>query len=334
MNYPWHNLERCALAHTPTPLEPLKRLSSELGGPTIWVKRDDCTGLALGGNKTRKLELLMGDALSQGADTVITFGAIQSNHARQTAAACAKIGLTCHMVLADRVSRDNPRYKLGGNVLLGKLTGAHQHIVDVEEVAEYTQQLQLELEQTGKSVYVIPAGGSNALGALGYATCVEELFLQCKNLNIAPTHIVHASASAGTQAGLLCGLQQIAWDIKVLGVNVFHPDPSQLEQRVKGLLLEMYKKYIPDTDAPITNIHINHAYFGTGYGQPTKECIAAIETLARLEGLLFDPVYSGKALAAMIDQVVLGNFRHSKDVILIHTGGTPALHVYDEIFPG
>jgi len=329
---PWHTLPRTTLGHYPTPLEPLDRLSHELGGPRIWVKRDDCTGLATGGNKTRKLELLIGDALEQGADTLITFGAVQSNHARQAAAACAKAGLACHLILTKRVSRNNPNYGDGGNVLLGRLLGARQHIIESDQAKDYFKDLQKSLTASGKKTYVVPAGGSNALGALGYASCAEELTQQCDALGISPGHMVHASASAGTQAGLLAGLEQVGLDCHVLGINVYHDDPSKLESRIRELLAEIYASFIEGKKAPFEKIDVNHAYFGEGYGQPTEQCLEAIKTLAELEGLLFDPVYSGKALAAMIDQVTLGNFRDSNDVILIHTGGTPALNVYAEAF--
>ena len=197
----WHRQPLQQLGHWPTPLEPLTTLSSELGGPRIWVKRDDCSGLAVGGNKTRKLEYLIGDAIAQGADTVVTFGAVQSNHARQTAAACAKAGLSCHQVLSRSVASDNADYESNGNVLLGKLLGAQQHIIDVAETRAFTQSPLAELTTSGRTAYVIPAGGSNALGALGYARCAEELQQQCIDLDIELSYIMHASSSAGTQAG-------------------------------------------------------------------------------------------------------------------------------------
>jgi L-cysteate sulfo-lyase len=327
----WRDLPTTRLGHWPTPLEPLDRLSEELGGPRIWLKRDDCTGLAIGGNKTRKLEYLLGDALAQQADTVVTFGAVQSNHARQTAAACAKTGLICHQVLARSVANNNPRYESGGNVLLGQLLGAKTHLVDVDQSKTYTEQLLKQLNEEGRSVYVIPAGGSNAIGALGYANCAAELAHQCQQHKIALTYVLHASSSAGTQAGLIFGLQQLKMNTHVQGINVYHQDPQALENRVSRLLTDMTKRF--SSGATSNNqIHVNHAYFGEGYGQPTKECLQAIKMVAQLEGVLFDPVYSGKALAAMIDQVTLGNLNAHSDVILLHTGGTPALNVYEEAF--
>lgn len=332
---PWHDdspSARFPLGHWPTPLEPLGRLSKELGGPTIWVKRDDCTGLAIGGNKTRKLEFLLGAALAAGADTVMTFGAVQSNHARQTAAACAKAGLDCHLVLSRQVSSLDPGYETGGNVLLGNLLGAHQHLVDADQISDYTKQLRTELRDAGKQTYLIPAGGSNAVGALGYALCAEELQQQSQQLGISLTNVIHASSSAGTQAGLIFGFQQLGLTVDVTGINVYHSDPAQLEERVRDLVQEMSESYSGVSLSDTQNVHVNHAYIGDGYGQPTVECLDAIKMVAALEGILFDPVYSGKALAATIDQITVGAFSDVSDVILIHTGGTPALNVYTQAF--
>jgi L-cysteate sulfo-lyase len=305
----------------------LKKLATELGGPNIWLKRDDCTGLALGGNKTRKLEFLIADALDKGADTIITFGALQSNHARQTAAACAMAGLACHQVLTKSVANDHPNYADGGNVFLGNLLGAVQHIVEPSEAKVFAKTLARKLADEGRQSYLIPAGGSNALGALGYGTCAEELALQIEQLNITPGCLVHASSSAGTQAGLLFGLPAVGIQCRVMGINVYHADPDKLRAEVTRLLKTMQSEYT-SAERPLP-VEVNHAYFGTGYGIPTQECLDAIRTVARLEGVLFDPVYSGKALAALIDQITLGNFDQYDDVILLHSGGTPALWVYD-----
>jgi L-cysteate sulfo-lyase len=306
----------------------MHRLSAELGGPMLWVKRDDCSGLATGGNKTRKLEFLLGDALENGADTVVTFGAVQSNHARQTAAACAKLGLPCHLVLTRQVQSSSPRYESGGNVLFDKLFGATLHIVELEHVKSYTQNFLREMQSAGRNLYSIPAGGSNAIGALGYAACAAELQQQISELGSSIRTVVHASSSAGTQAGLLYGIDQLGTDLNVLGINVYHTDPAHLQARIDNLLAAMHEDAAPLQGSP--EVLVNHAYFGEGYGQPTRETLQAIRMAAELEGLLFDPVYSGKALAAVIDQVNLGNF--TEDVVLIHTGGSAVLDVYAEQF--
>jgi L-cysteate sulfo-lyase len=326
---PWADLPRFILGHWPTPLQHLRKLSAELQGPNIWVKRDDCTGLAMGGNKTRKLEFLIADALAKNCDTVITFGALQSNHARQTAAACAAAGLDCHQILTRSVTSDHPDYETSGNVLLGAMLGATAHVVELQDAKSFSADLFADLEKQGKHPYLIPAGGSNALGALGYGTCAAELAEQCAEHKINPGVIIHASSSAGTQAGLLLGLPAVDMYCRVMGINVYHEDPDRLRSEINKLCNTMQERF--ETTAPPLPMEVNHAYFGKGYGIPTQECLDAIRTMARLEGILFDPVYSGKALAALIDQITLGNFDDYEDVVLIHTGGTPALWVYDHL---
>ncbi len=326
---PWSDLPRYQLGHWPTPLQHLKKLTAELQGPNIWIKRDDCTGLALGGNKTRKLEFLIADALAKNCDTVITFGALQSNHARQTAAACAAAGLACHQILTRSVASDHPDYESSGNVLLGSLLGATAHIVELQDAKSFSTALIADLENQGKHPYLIPAGGSSPLGALGYGTCAEELAQQCADQKINPGVLVHASSSAGTQAGLLFGLPAVDMHWRVMGINVYHEDPDRLRSNIDTLCTTMQASF--EIVGPHLPIEVNHAYFGQGYGIPTQECLDAIRTMARLEGILFDPVYSGKALAALIDQITLGNFDEYEDVVLLHTGGTPALWVYDHL---
>ena len=320
---------RTQLGHWPTPLEHLPSLSSELSGPRIWVKRDDCTGLATGGNKTRKLEYLIGEAQALGKSAVVTFGAIQSNHARQTAAACAKVGLPCHLILSDQVPSDDERYKSGGNVLLDNLLNAQVHMVG----ANATDDMRAILGdlKAKHDLYVIPGGGSNATGALGYARCVSELASQASNHGIKQAAVIHASSSAGTQAGLLWGLDRSTWAARVLGINVYHDDPETLTSTIKSLLGELDKRFGTQSEAQ-AEVFVNHAYRGSGYGQITQETVDAIRLMAKLEGLLFDPVYSGKALAGLIDQITIGALDDYSDVILLHTGGLPALNVYQSSF--
>ena len=326
------HIPRTPLIHGPTPLEHLPRLSKELGGPQIWLKRDDCTGLATGGNKGRKLEYLMADAVASGADCIVTYGAVQSNHARQTAAACAKVGLPCHLLLSQRVPWPHRSYQSQGNVLLDQLLGAQLHIHALDDAASTREQVLSELQAQGHRVYEIPAGGSSAVGALGYTRCLQEVAHQSAALGIDTEFIVHASASAGTQSGLVFGRSVLGLNTKILGINVFHPDPQTLRDRVQGLVDKMSAAW-PQAELrnPIA-IDINHAYFGEGYGLPTESCLKAINLMAQLEGLLFDPVYSGKAVAALIDQINLGNLNHVENVILIHTGGSAALGAYIDAF--
>ena len=320
---------RVELAHQPTPLEPLDRLSEELGGPRIWLNRDDCTGLATGGNKTRKLEFLLAAALQEGATDIVTFGAVQSNHVRQTAAACAKLGLQCHAFLSRRVPWDHPSYERGGNVLMDQMLGATLHIHDTEDTANAARAGLDALRAANKQVYVIPAGGSNAVGALGYAVCAVELIAQCAELQIQPDYVVHASASAGTQAGLVYGLARDDSPMASYGVNVFHPQGTTLEQRVRTIVDDMHTAYGP-TSAP--RFHFNHRYLGDGYGLPHPVAIDAMKLTARLEGQVFDPVYSGKALGALVDLISVGELGNADDIVFIHTGGQAALAAYDTAF--
>ena len=314
------------LGHWPTPLEPLPRLTAELGGPQIWIKRDDCSGLATGGNKTRKLEYLFADAQQHGADTIVSYGAVQSNHARQTAAACAKLGIECHLLLSRRVDRSDHNYMRNGNMLFNHLLNAHIHTFELDDFEEGRLNILNTLEQQGKTVYQIPAGGSNAIGALGYSRCINELMWQAP---FTPTQIVHASASAGTQAGLVFGNAAQDYGVDILGINVFHPDPDTLRQRITGLLRSMQDRFSAVQSVEKLPIHINHAYFGDAYGQPTRASLDAIKMFASLEGILLDPVYSSKAAAGLIDQVALGNFDQHEHVVFIHTGGAAALSAYD-----
>ncbi len=323
---------RIELGHGPTPLEPMPRLSRELGGPMIWLKRDDCTGLATGGNKTRKLEYLMADALEQGADCIVTYGAVQSNHARQTAAACAKLGLPCHLLLSQRVDWPHESYQIQGNVLLDQLLGATVHTSSLEDAATARKELLEKLRGEGRRVYEIPAGGSSAVGALGYTRCLQELMIQCAEQGVKGDLILHASASAGTQTGLVFGKSVLDLSSKILGINVFHPDPQTLKDRVAHLATKMAESWPQAELKQPFDVQVNHAYFGEAYGKPTTACVRAINMAAQLEGVLVDPVYSGKALAALIDQINLGNLNHLDDVILIHTGGGASLGAYIDAF--
>ena len=314
------------LGHWPTPLEPLHRLSAELGGPQIWIKRDDCSGLATGGNKTRKLEYLIADAQLQGADTIVSYGAVQSNHARQTAAACAKAGIDCHLLLSRRVDRSDKNYLHNGNMLFNRLLNAHIYTFDLDNFEDGRKNVINTLEHQDKTIYEIPAGGSNAIGALGYSRCISELVWQAP---FTPTQIVHASASSGTQAGLVFGNAAQGYDIDIMGINVFHPEPDTLKQRISSLLATMQQRFGVVQSIEKLPIHINHAYFGGAYGQPTAAGLEAINMFASLEGILLDPVYSGKAAAGLIDQITLGNFDDHEHIVFIHTGGTASLSAYD-----
>ncbi|MEM9854149.1 MAG: D-cysteine desulfhydrase, partial [Pseudomonadota bacterium] len=286
---------RLHLAHLPTPLEPMPRLSKELGAD-IWIKRDDCTGMSSGGNKTRKLEFLMAEAERQGADMVMTQGATQSNHARQTAAFAARLGVGCHVLLEDRTGYDDANYNMNGNVLLDHLHGAttekfpggHDMPAEMEKAAEAKR-------AEGKKVYVIPGGGSNAVGALGYANCALELVNQANERGLRIDRIVHATGSSGTQAGLVAGLKAISANIPLLGIGTRAPRPKQ-EQMVYDLALKAAA--LMGTPAPDrADVVANTDYVGAGYGLPTASGLEAIRMFAELEGVLLDPVYSAKGAA-------------------------------------
>ena len=323
--------ERVPLAHLPTPLEPLDRLSEELGGPRIWMKRDDCTGLLTGGNKTRKLEYLLADAEKMGADTVITFGAIQSNHARQTAAACAKRGIDCHLILARKVKWQHRDYDRLGNVLLDRLVGATLHVVEVDEVTNHYRDLAATLRTSGRKLYVIPTGGSNAVGALGYVQCALELLDQCQQQAIDLVRVVHATSSAGTQSGLLLGFALAGVTTEVFGINVSEIEKDAIAQDIVKITDEAHERWdLPEIKA--SSIQVDHRYLGEGYGIPTEATVNAVKLVAELEGIALDTVYSGKAMSGLIDQIVLGDLNDIQDVVFIHTGGVASLPVYDTLF--
>ena len=331
MTDPTNDFARVDLGFTPTPLHPLDRLTTALGGPRLWIKRDDCTGLATGGNKTRKLEFLMGDALAQRADTIITYGAVQSNHARQTAAACARLGLACHLVLSRRVAWQHPEYETGGNVLLDHLLGAHVHVVEPADVAARSRVLIDELTARGRRCYVVPTGGSNSIGALGYVRCAEEIAEQSQALGFRPDLIVHATSSGGTQAGLIAGVARSRLDCDVVGINVYDTDHARLERHIVRLVGETLSRagVSPDTAHPT---RIVHDYLGEDYGIPTRQTIDAIKLLASAEGIVCDPVYSGKALGGLCEMVRAKQLASYANVIFVHTGGVASLSVYRSAF--
>jgi L-cysteate sulfo-lyase len=319
---------RVSLAHLPTPLEHLPRLSEHLGGPQIYVKRDDCTGLATGGNKTRKLEFSMAAALDAGADTVITVGAVQSNHVRQTAAAACRLGLRCEVLLEHRIDDPSDDYLNSGNVLLDRIFGAN--LREYPAGTDFDAEMQTvadEVRSNGGRGYVIPGGASNHIGALGYVNCALELVNQATERGLVIDHLVTATGSAGTQGGLIVGLQAMNAGIPLLGIGVSAAREDQ-EQKVFDLACETADYIgVPGVVAR-EDVVANCDYVGDGYGIPTEAMNAAVMLLARLEGLLFDPVYSGKALAGLIDQVRKGHFKDAENIVFLHTGGSAALFAY------
>jgi len=323
---------RIFVAHLPTPLERLDRLTRELGGPEIYIKRDDCTGLSTGGNKTRKLEFLMAEAEAEGADIVMTQGAIQSNHARQTAAFAARLGIACHLLLEDRTGSRETDYTDNGNVLLDRLHGA------TSETRPGGLDMNAELEAAadkaragGKRVYTIPGGGSNPTGALGYVNCALELITQANDRGLAIDRLVHATGSAGTQAGLIVGLKAMNAQVPLLGIGVRAPKAKQ-EENVYNLACATAEKLGCPGVVTREDVVANTDYVGEGYGIPAPSTIEAIEMFAELEGILLDPVYSGKGAAGLIDLIRKGTFGKGERIVFLHTGGSAALFGYRTAF--
>ncbi|MGB9722827.1 MAG: 1-aminocyclopropane-1-carboxylate deaminase/D-cysteine desulfhydrase [Chloroflexia bacterium] len=316
---------RVPLVPEPTPLHPLPRLSAEVG-LQVWCKRDDLTRLALGGNKLRKLEFLLREALDQGADTVITIGAAQSNHARLTAAAAAVLGLRTILVL------DGPIVGRGqGNLLLDDLLGAEVRLYAWErreEGAALLEQVAEEVRQAGRRPYVIPLGGSNALGTLGYALAARELARQAEIKGLSPRAVVCATSSCGTQAGLVLGraLYRLPWE--VVGISVGEP-ATDLARTVARLASEAAERLgIPPI--PEDEVIVLDGYAGPGYGRMDPATAETIRRVASLEGILLDPVYTGKAMAGLLDLARRGRWEKGETVVFLHTGGIPALFAYWE----
>ncbi len=317
-------LSRVSIAHLPTPLEPLPRLTAQLGGPELWIKRDDQTGLATGGNKARKLEYLVADALAQGADMLITAGAAQSNHARQTAAAAAKFGLARVLVL-----RGEEPPQVLGNLLLDRLLGAEVRWAGDLPLPEAMAQVAEELRAAGRCPYVVPYGGSNAVGASGYVAAMEELLAQGAERDKLFDHVVLASSSGGTQAGMMVGARALGYEGRILGISV-DPRAESLTHTLAGLATATADRmglgltYVPEDFA------VNDDYLGGGYGVVGELEREAIRTMARAEGILLDPVYTGRAFGGLLDLIRRGVFGPSERVLFWHTGGTAGLFGYGD----
>jgi D-cysteine desulfhydrase family pyridoxal phosphate-dependent enzyme len=320
------SLPRISLAQLPTPLEEAPRLSARLG-IRVWIKRDDQTGLALGGNKVRKLEFLIADALQRGADTIVTTGGSQSNHARLTAAACRRVNLQCHLVL-DRGVHPEPQ----GNLLLDALLGAHVHLIESSDSMVATKEMETlaeELRGQGRNPYVIPRGGSVPTGATGYAAFVAELLEQLEEEGLQPSHIYLCTGSTGTHSGVLAGLAAAGGSLRVQGVSVSRTTAEQVEK-----ILELANETLQHLgiDAAVSNdrVLVNDRFRGPGYGLATAETMEAIAIAALDESLILDPVYTGKAMAGLIGHAREGRLSPNDAVIFLHTGGSPALFAYNE----
>ncbi|BCG27707.1 D-cysteine desulfhydrase [Pseudomonas tohonis] len=317
---------RLELVTSPTPLEPLAHLSRQLGRD-IRVKRDDITPFALGGNKVRKLEYLAQDALAHGADVLVTAGAIQSNHVRQTAALAARLGLGCVALLENPIGTADRNYLENGNRLLLDLFGTEVQLVpNLDTADQLLAEAAERLRAAGRKPYVVPIGGSNALGALGYVRAGLELAEQIKAGGVRPSAVVLASGSAGTHAGLALALEHALPGIRVVGVTVSRPDATQ-RPKVEGLLqrtAELLGVPVPTG----LRVELWDQYFAPRYGEPNAGTLGAIRQVASSEGLLLDPVYTGKAFAGLLDGLERGAFEGNGPVIFLHTGGSPALFAY------
>lgn len=307
----------------PTPLEYLPRFSDYLGRD-IFIKRDDVTPMAMGGNKLRKLEFLAADALREGADTLITAGAIQSNHVRQTAAVAAKLGLHCVALLENPIGTHAENYLTNGNRLLLDLFNVQVEMVEaLTDPTAQLDELATRLEAQGFRPYIIPVGGSNALGALGYVESALEITQQCEGA-VSLSSVVVASGSAGTHAGLAVGLEQLLPDVELIGVTVSR---SVADQKPKVVTLQQAVAEQLALKAT-ADIQLWDDYFAPGYGTPNEEGMDAVKLLARLEGILLDPVYTGKAMAGLIDGIEQKRFKDEGPILFVHTGGAPALFAY------
>ncbi|WIM11830.1 D-cysteine desulfhydrase family protein [Enhydrobacter sp.] len=321
---------RLGLAHLPTPLEPLQRLSAHLGGPRLWVKRDDCTGLGLGGNKLRKLDYVLREAIDQGADTLVSGGVVQSNSQRQVAAAAAKLGLACHLaVYHGRLAPSTVEYEATGNALLNRLFGAVLHDVpwNGDRNGAITA-LADGLRARGHRPYIVPYGVSNPLGAVAYASTLLEIAHQSEALGFLPAAVVHCSGSGGTQAGLVAARRCLP-HTRIVGIDI-DAEPGRVRADVLAYAEAAAAQLGQPFDPADVEVVAGHA--GPAYGVPHQATIEAIRLGAALEGLVLDPVYSGKGLAGLIALVRSGRWTSGQDVVFIHTGGAPALFAYRHLF--
>ena len=325
-------IPRIPLTTLPTACNKMPRLKAALAGPEIYIKRDDVMELAHGGNKTRKLEYVLADALKKGADCVITEGGVQSNHVRQTVPGAAKTGFESHVVLSVPSPEKKKEHMSVGNYLMDVIMGAKVYLAEDGRRA-VVQKVKKDLISAGKKPYVIPAGASNGVGSLGYVNAARELIGQWRQMKINPSHICVATGSCGTQAGLLMGLRYFGnTKTKVVGVSVASSSES-VKRRIRRVLnqicdeIDVDKGFIKDED-----IIVSDEYVGEAYAYPSEEGIAAIKLVGRLEGVLLDPIYTGKAMAGLIDFVKNKKLEKPKDVVFLHTGGAPALHAYASDF--
>lgn len=321
---------RLGLAHLPTPLESLERLTGHVDGPRLWVKREDLTGVGFGGNKLRKLDYVLHDAMAVGADTLVSGGVVQSNSQRQVAAAAAKLGLDCHLVVYHgRVAPPSEAYERSGNALLNRLYGATLH--DVPWTGDRNAAIKAlyeELSGQGRKPYMVPYGVSNPLGAVGYASAAIELAAQCAALEFSPAAVVHCSGSAATQAGLVVGASELLPSTEIVGIDI-DAEP----ERVRADVVSYASAAAALLDMGFTEerVEVVAGHAGPAYGVPHEATLEAIRLAGRLEALELDPVYSAKGLAGLLALIEAGRWGRGDDVVFIHTGGAPALFAYRDV---
>ena len=324
-------LPRVRIVNLPTPLEKMPRLTSALNGPQLWIKREDCTGLAFGGNKERKAEFSLGDALGKKADVVITVGPLQSNHSRATAAAAAKLGLK--VVLA--ITGEKPN-SYDGNLLLNNLLGAEIRFLEGKPSklakTHFMQEIAEELKRKGHVPYVIPAGASYPPGAIAYVNAMLELLSQASKNGFKVDALVHAAGSGGTQAGLVLANKALGSRVRIVGVCAEPHNRERLTKETVEIAGEAAKLLDLDVVVKSEDVILNEDYAGKAYEEPTPEALSAIKLAAQTEGIVLDPIYTGRAMAGLIGLVEQGHFEKSGDVVFMHTGGTPALFPYREYF--
>lgn len=324
---------RHRLLEGPTPIQHLPRISRQLGDVEVFVKRDDLMGLGGGGNKLRKLEFLIAEAQAAGADTILTVGARQSNHARLTAAAAAKAGLVCELVLTRSVPRDDEDFMHNGNVLLDALLGATVHdVADPVAAMPFLQHRTTSLRAAGRTVYVAPFGGSSAVGCLGYANCAAEILAQAEAMATRFDRIVVPNGSGGTQAGLVAGLLAMGRDPRVVQSYTVLAPVEKSHATTWGLARETLAALQPGRKVPGDAVVVVDGQIGAGYGLPTDGMREAVRMMASLEGLLLDPVYGGKAFAGLLQDVRAGKFAKGAKLLFVMTGGLPGLFAYRRAF--
>ncbi len=314
-----------------TPIEKLENISKVLGGPTIYIKRDDLLGLTSGGNKTRKLEFLMADAIAKGADTILTCGAVQSNHCRLTLSAAVKEGLKCQLILEERV-KDSYNPEASGNNFLFNLLGveAVRVVPGGSNMLGELEKLAEELRAQGRKPYIIPGGGSNPIGATGYVACAEEIMSQLFDKGINIDHFVVPSGSAGTHAGIVAGMVGVNANIPITGISVNRNKKLQTEAVYK-LAKETAKHVGVKEEITEDMVQVRDEFVGPGYSLPTGTMVEAVQLLARTEGILLDPVYTGKAFAGLVGMIREGKLKKGENVLFLHTGGSPALYAYTNV---